>query len=314
MPNGRTLQKVGQDVHSTATELLESLKATPPNERLSDIDRVYSEVRVDKGSVTQIGGKPGGSKGALNPDLVGVKKGEVLSKGDTLQDVAKKTEAVGDIKAGGGKIAKKYEQLGGRQVTVNGVTSSSATDPALLKAAKPQHVPSSGKIAAKESTENAKLIGAEGKEALSLTAKAGSKEALSVAKKTGIKEGAKVLGTRATKFVPFVGIGVGAALVAKDLKSGDYASAAWDAAEAIPVVGDVVGAGHLGIGVGGAVNEGLGIDKVASEHGSAVERAAKTVGLSTDTAQLIGATGAAISSITIAPTIAIQRKISSWFK
>ena len=97
------------------------------------------------------------------------------------------------------------------------------------------------------------------------------------------------------------------------MKEGDYASAAWDAAEAIPVVGDVVGAAHLGITVGGAANEGLGIDKVAGEHGMAVEGAAKSLGFSTDTARLIGATGAALSSITVAPQIAIQRKIAGWF-
>lgn len=154
----------------------------------------------------------------------------------------------------------------------------------------------------------------EGGNALKQTAKTGGKEALQTAEKTGLKEGVKVLGTKAAKFIPFVGIGVGVGLVANDLRKGDYASAAWDAAEAIPVVGDVVGAGHLGITVGTAANEVLGIDKVAAEHGTVLEGAAKSLGFSTDTSRLIGATGAALSSITVAPQIAIQNKIAGWFR
>jgi hypothetical protein len=144
--------------------------------------------------------------------------------------------------------------------------------------------------------------------------KVGGKEALQTAEKTGLKEGAKMLGTKAAKFVPFVGIGVGVGLVAKDLKEGDYASAAWDAAEAVPVIGDVVGAAHLGITVGTAANEGLGIDKVAAEHGERFEKAAKFVGLGEDASRIVGATGAALSSITVAPTIALQRKVMGWFQ
>jgi hypothetical protein len=163
-------------------------------------------------------------------------------------------------------------------------------------------------------TEATKLIGLEGKEALSITAKTGGKEVLQVAEKTGLKEGAKILGTKAAKFVPFVGIGVGVGLVANDLHKGDYTSAAWDAAEAIPVVGDVVGAGHLGITAGGALNEGLGIDTVAAEHGMAVQAAAKSLGLGQDASLYVGAAGAAISSITVAPGIALRRTMVGWLK
>jgi hypothetical protein len=244
MPKGRTPQKVGQDVHNKATELVDELKKSSPNEKLADVERVYSEVRVDKGEITKIGGKPGGSKGALNPDLVGVRKGQTLSLGDKINDVKKKTQAVGDIKTGSGKITKKYQQLGGTQITVNGVTQSASTDPALLKGGSKSTGALAEKTVTKEGAEAAKIIGTESKEALSVATKTGGKEALNVAEKTGLKEGAKLVGTKAAKFVPFVGIGVGVALVAKDLEAGDYASAAWDAAEAIPVVGDVVGGGR----------------------------------------------------------------------
>jgi hypothetical protein len=140
--------------------------------------------------------------------------------------------------------------------------------------------------------------------------KVGGEETLKTVEKTGLKEGAKVLGTKAAKFVPFVGIGVGIGLAANDWRKGDYESLAWDVAEAIPVIGDVVGAGHLGIVTGTALNEGLGIDKVAQEHGDLVESAATYLGADKDTARILGATGAAISSITYAPMIALDRKIS----
>jgi hypothetical protein len=145
-------------------------------------------------------------------------------------------------------------------------------------------------------------------------AKVGAKEAFETEGKTGLKEGAKLVAGKAAKFVPIVGIGVGVGLVAADLRKGDYASAAWDTAEAIPVVGDVVGAAHFGIATGTALNEGLGIDKVAAEHGAATEHAAKSLGLGEDASLIIGATTAGLSSITVAPTIALERKIASWLQ
>jgi len=154
----------------------------------------------------------------------------------------------------------------------------------------------------------------EGKAGLRELVTTGGKESLATAEKTGLKEGAKLVGTKVAKYIPVVGVVVGAGLVAKDLKEHDYAAAAWDTAEAIPVAGDVVGAGHLGITGGTALNEGLGIDKVAAEFGDKAEAAAKRVGFSQDTATIVGATGAAISSITVAPYIALERKVASWFR
>ena len=181
-----------------------------------------------------------------------------------------------------------------------------------------------GKLAADEAKtggqELTKVAGNEGKEALKVATKetehvvekTALKEALNVGEKTGLKEGAKLLGTKAAKFIPGVGIAVGVGLVANDLRTGDYGSAAWDTAEAIPVAGDVVGAFHGGLAIGTVANEALGIDKVAAEHGEAVEHAATSLGLSKDTAVIVGATGAALSAITVAPTIALTRKISGW--
>jgi hypothetical protein len=125
-----------------------------------------------------------------------------------------------------------------------------------------------------------------------------------------LKEGAKILAGKGAKFVPFVGIGVGVGLVTMDLRKGDKVAAAWDTAEAIPVVGDVVGALHFGLTTGTMLNEGLGIDKVAAEHGEAVEHAAKWLGLGEDPARVLGAIGAGASSITFAPSIALGRTIA----
>jgi RHS repeat-associated protein len=142
--------------------------------------------------------------------------------------------------------------------------------------------------------------------------KTGGKELLETEGKTTLKEGAKVLSKKAAKFVPVVGIVVGVGLVANDLKNKDYGAAAWDTAEAIPVVGDVVGAAHIGIETGTLLNSGLGISDVAAEHGTAVENKLTSWGMSKDTAMIFGATTAGLSSITVAPQIALQRKVLSW--
>jgi RHS repeat-associated protein len=145
-------------------------------------------------------------------------------------------------------------------------------------------------------------------------AKTALKETAESTTKTTLKEGGKLIGTKAAKFIPFVGIAVGVGLVANDLRTKDYKAAAWDTAEAIPVVGDVVGAFHAGLGIGTLLNEGLGIEKVASEHGMAVESAAKKyLGAGETTARILGATTAALSSITVAPNIALKRMIAGWF-
>jgi hypothetical protein len=140
-------------------------------------------------------------------------------------------------------------------------------------------------------------------------AKAGS-QALESGGKTVLKK----LGTKALKVIPFVGMGAGLYSAKAEAAQGNYGTAALEGVGLIPVVGDVVDAARLGVAIGEAGSELLGIDAVAEEHGMAVEGAARSLGLSTDTARLLGATGAALSSITIAPQIAIQNKIAGWFR
>jgi hypothetical protein len=114
--------------------------------------------------------------------------------------------------------------------------------------------------------------------------------------------------------VPFIGIALGQASAAHAAAKGDYTGAALDEAGFIPVAGDLLDAARGGIAVGEALDEGLGISDVAAEHGERFEKAAKFVGLGEDAARIVGATGAAISSITVAPSIALKRTVMGWFK
>ena len=280
MPKGRTPQKFGQDAHSRQTTFLGDLKAAPPDQRLKDVDRVYSEPRIVNGAVTQIGGKPGGPKGALNPDLVAVQKGATLNVGDA--DVAQKTEAVGDSKFGGGTIAKKYGALGGRQVTVNGVTNSADTDPNLLKPATPQGAPtattpatSGGQPSTGTSggtptgsttgTKTTTSPAAPQPEAEAGTAPSTSTQGTGRAPSTFGQAGAGVLGGIG-RAVPFVAEGeaalMGAAgLAAQSPVTVGLVSPLMTAAEALPVA---AGVGVVGAGAGHAVRVGLekaGVDK-----------------------------------------------------
>lgn len=114
--------------------------------------------------------------------------------------------------------------------------------------------------------------------------------------------------------VPIAGIVLGQASAAHAASTGDYTGAVLDEAGFIPVAGDLLDAARGGMALGEALDEGLGISDVAAEHGDRFEKAAKFVGLGEDASRIVGATGAALSSITVAPSIALQRTISGWFK
>ncbi len=146
-------------------------------------------------------------------------------------------------------------------------------------------------------------------------AKAGSKELLSEGAKVGVKQGAKWVGKKALKLVPGVGVAVGIGLVSTDVKAGDYKAAAWDAAEAVPVVGDVVAAGHMGMEAGAAADASLGISQIAAEHGEAARQAvARLTGSKEGTAFVTGGVVAAASAITFAPGMALTDAVGNWIK
>ncbi|MFD4444743.1 SpvB/TcaC N-terminal domain-containing protein [Nocardia sp. NPDC058519] len=114
--------------------------------------------------------------------------------------------------------------------------------------------------------------------------------------------------------IPFAGIVLGQASAAHAASTGDYTGAALDEAGFIPVVGDLLDAARGGVALGEALEEGLGISDTAAEHGERFEKAAKFVGLGEDASRFVGATGAALSSITVAPSIALQRTVAGWFE
>jgi hypothetical protein len=175
--------------------------------------------------------------------------------------------------------------------------------------------PKTGEVVKSETTAaktEAKAVKAEAK-ALKTEAKAlkTGTEALEVVGKSTAKTALKKLGTKALKVIPFVGMGAGAASAVYEESQGNHVSAALDTVGLIPVVGDVVDAGRLGVAIGETADELLGISDVAAEHGAAVEGAAKYVGLGEDSSRVVGAIGAGVSSITIAPTIAVSKKIAA---
>jgi hypothetical protein len=112
----------------------------------------------------------------------------------------------------------------------------------------------------------------------------------------------------AAKAIPFAGAAVGHASAAHAASQGDYTTAALDEAGMVPVAGDLLDMGRAGWELGGALDEGLGISEVAAEDGMAAQNAAKALGASEDTAVIVGAVTAGVSSITVAPTRAAARR------
>jgi hypothetical protein len=87
-----------------------------------EADRIYSEVRVVNGVVTQIGGTPGGPAGSHNIDIMVARPGTTISVGDNISGGV--AETIGDLKYGGGVIDPKYAVHGSPTVTITGRTTA----------------------------------------------------------------------------------------------------------------------------------------------------------------------------------------------
>jgi hypothetical protein len=124
----------------------------------------------------------------------------------------------------------------------------------------------------------------------------------------------KRLAPKAMKVIPFVGIGAGLYSTEAAAAEGNYGEATLEAVGMVPLAGDVVDAARLGVAIGEVGSELLGIDDVAQEHGTRFQQAAQSLGFGEDSATLLGATAAAVSSITVAPQIALQRKLAGLFQ
>jgi RHS repeat-associated protein len=162
--------------------------------------------------------------------------------------------------------------------------------------------PKSGKVVSKE----AKLVKAGEKAGEKAVSK--SSKALKVATKLG------KAGRHFAAAIPIAGIVLGQASAAHAASQGDYQGAALDEAGFVPVAGDLLDAFRGGVALGQAADEALGISDVAAGHGEKFERAAKSVGLGEDASRIVGATGAALSAITVAPSIALQNTVMGWFR
>ncbi len=326
--DSKDASRFGTWAHQQATGVVDDLKAM----NFEGADRIYSEVAVNKttGVVTQIGGSP--IRGHQNIDLVAMPKGQSLAPGSTLSPG--QAEVVGDIKFGGGDIKPAHTAFGQRGVTVNSEFNSAASVPdapdtgsaSIQLSPKDADIdPKTGRVvegpnttAARESAAKLKGTATEAKalttEAKALSAAAeGAEVAAKTTAKTAAKTALKKLGTKALKVIPFIGMGAGLTSATAEAAQGNTGAAALDAVGLVPLVGDVVDAGRLGVAVGETADQLLGISDVAAEYGSAAEGLAKSAGLSTDNARLVGATTAAVSAITVAPAEALSRTIVGWF-
>lgn len=133
-------------------------------------------------------------------------------------------------------------------------------------------------------------------------------------KENGNKASLKRLGMKASKVIPFVGIGFGIYSTGAEAAEGNYGTATLDAIGLFPVVGDAVDAVRLIFDVREAVYDFLEVDTVASELGKKAKEAASSIGLSEEFSSILGTAAATISAETIAPSIALKRKVFEWFK
>ncbi|KAF2630536.1 hypothetical protein BU25DRAFT_408450 [Macroventuria anomochaeta] len=126
----------------------------------------------------------------------------------------------------------------------------------------------------------------------------------------------KLLGKGGKKLiaaVPFVGAVIGHASAAEAAMSGDIKGAALDEFGNVPVAGNLLDAARGGMDIGEALDVWLGISDVAAGHGDKVRENAKSIGFSEDTAFYIGAGGAALSAVTVAPRIAFENTVKEWW-
>jgi len=199
-----------------------------------------------------------------------------------------------------------------------GGTPDKGPAPDKAPAAAPENAKGAMPVAdeAKAAKSEAKAVTAEAK-ALKAEAKAVKAEVKAVEK---MGKGAKVLaklgkaGRHIAAAVPLLGIAAGQASAGYNVSQGNYTEAVLDEAGFIPIAGDLLDAARAGVAIGEALDEGLGISDVATEHGLAVQGAAKSLGLGEDGALIAGAITAGVSSITVAPGLALRNTIGGLFK
>ncbi|MFD0816783.1 SpvB/TcaC N-terminal domain-containing protein [Micromonospora zhanjiangensis] len=115
--NPRSASPFGTAAHARATNVLDEMQQLG----FLGSESIYSEVRVVNGVVTQIGGTPGGPRGANNIDIMVARPGTTISVGDNISGGT--ADLIGDLKYGGGVINPKYGVHGSPLTTITGRTA-----------------------------------------------------------------------------------------------------------------------------------------------------------------------------------------------
>jgi RHS repeat-associated protein len=123
--NPRSASAFGTAAHARATTVLDEMQ------RIGFLgsERIYSEVRVVNGVVTQVGGTPGGPAGAHNIDIMVARPGQTISVGNNISGGV--ADLIGDLKYGGGVIDPKYAVHGSPLATITGRTTAVPEVPAI---------------------------------------------------------------------------------------------------------------------------------------------------------------------------------------
>jgi RHS repeat-associated protein len=186
----------GTAAHGNATSVIQQMEDIG----FVNANRVVSEPVIVNGTIVSTGAGPAGApKGALVPDLLFTNPG-TTSQSVVGQAAGSVAQELGDLKYGGGVAATKYSQVGVPVRTVNGVTSSAATNPALVQMSAPQQGNLTGAAAepvvAQTAASQQATVAATSTEAASTTSaatKAVASEAPATAGATAVGTGAKVL-------------------------------------------------------------------------------------------------------------------------
>ena len=116
-------------------------------EGISGAEKIIVEPRIVNGQIVSVGQGPSGAPaGAHCPDALVRPQG---AQGSVVgQPVSAAAQELADLKYGGGQAAAKYNAHGVPVRTINGVTNSANTDPALLQMAEPQKPPTAQPVEA----------------------------------------------------------------------------------------------------------------------------------------------------------------------
>lgn len=113
--------------------------------------------------------------------------------------------------------------------------------------------------------------------------------------------------------VPFLGAGSAQASAAHNLSEGRPGEALMDEAGLVPVAGDILDASRGVIAVKEGIDEIVGTADVSFRHGESAMESAEELGMSEDSARIVGGVASAVSSLTVAPYIGIYETVKSVF-